>query len=73
MNPSQGFEDGQEGYDIAVAGQFSHSNSNDASENAYQMECDLRACKTRLSVLEGRREGNDLQAPCEGISTDASI
>ena len=60
MNYNKGFEEKQEGYDIAVVGQSNDSDSSDTDEDAYQAECDLGACNPRPSVLEGRREGNDL-------------
>ena len=69
INPSQGFQEGQEGYDIAAAGHSNDSDSSNACEDAYQAECNLRAAETL--VLEDEREGNDLQAPCEGINTAA--
>ena len=71
MNPNEGFKEGQESYDIAIIGQSSNSDSSGAGEDTYQTECYLRACSPRTLVLEGRREGYDLQTLCEGISIDA--
>ena len=60
MNPNQGFQEGQEGYDIAAAAHSSDSDSSGACEEAYQ------ACSP-----EDQGEGNNLYVLCEGISTDA--
>jgi len=71
MNPSQGFEEGQEGYDIAAATQSNDSDSSGACEDADQAEFDLGATSPENSVLERQRERSDMHVPCEGISTDA--